>query len=1216
MHALRTLGRLARALLCAAALVALAAGVPAALWKIGQVLGPDLPGRSDLNLDLILKPDDGGIAFALLLGVGWLAWVAFVVSLLLEIPAALRGRTRRHRVRGLGWSQHLAAVLLGGLFLTASAGAAVAASTPASAASVATAPGPVASATLHPGAADSAPTTARSEAAAGPVYVVERGDSLWSIAEKVFQGDGSRWHDIAAANEDRVMPNGVVFDADRPIEVGWRLNLPAGAVAPATGVPAVPAEARSDTDPAPGSARTVTVEPGDTLSEIAERTLGDADRYPEIVDANRGVPQADGAALTDPDLIMPGWELKVPGAAAVAPPDTAPPAQAGPEGPAAEPAAPEQPSAGPETAPAPPTTEAPTAEAPAPQAPVETPQADAPSTQGPSVPGAVPDGAAAPAPAAAPQTPAPAAPQTAEAAKGSNDATLKTTVAVGSLLAAGLLGVIGFRRVLQQRRRRPQRRIPMPKPETAAFERQLRLDEDPVGIDFVDRALRTLAANAAQDGRALPPVEAVQISARGVTLHLGAPTPPLAPFTAVDGDAARWWCPSRGRVLLEEEAADLLPSPYPALVALGATTDGDLVLVDLEAIALLRLDGNANDVRDVMLALAVELAVSPLRDHAAVTVAGFGADLERIFPNRVAYLEDLAAAVDELRAHDALHRGALARSDAETLYSARLLDDGADVWTPLVVLSADGSGDDSGDAVVDETVANVLANRPRTGTAVVTDVRDRLDLPSAWTLPAAPGASAELPGLDLAVTLHRLDPNAYAQLLELVDTADRVDDLPAPAWTRLDETEAPLDRPRAVAAASADGAPDTGADENPHECGVEDTAGGDQDADDAHGALPAGASDWAADWTTAIPPLGGPRGTLVSAVPSEADDAPETDDAEDSRPAAAPQEGTDAPDEAAAWEQAWQDAGLPAPSPAADAAASGDTPAEVPQEDAADPAGEAPAAAGVTRILDVLIEPAELPDAPQIRVLGPVDIVGAQGRADSNRRRGLTELAAWLVLNPGRRREDLDDAIWPGHRVPPSTRNTSMSQLRKWMGRDPALDSTDPNAAYLPPVVGDQYAFSPSVSCDWHSFQELYRYGSNHRGPDADTALACALALVRGRPFADIDPAKYTWAEPFIQEMVSSVVDAAHELAERRLAVHDYHAAGVAIGKGLMAVPESELLYRDKFRVCAEAGDRAGLERAAAQLTKINDDLGTDPEQATVDLLNALLTGHRIASAM
>jgi nucleoid-associated protein YgaU len=47
------------------------------------------------------------------------------------------------------------------------------------------------------------------------------------------------------------------------------------------------------------------VKPGDTLSGIAQSMLGNANRWPEIFEANKDV-------ISNPSLILPGWKLRIP----------------------------------------------------------------------------------------------------------------------------------------------------------------------------------------------------------------------------------------------------------------------------------------------------------------------------------------------------------------------------------------------------------------------------------------------------------------------------------------------------------------------------------------------------------------------------------------------------------------------------------------------------------------------------------------------------------------------------------------------------------------------------------------------------------------------------------------------------------------------------------------------------------------------------------------
>ena len=56
-----------------------------------------------------------------------------------------------------------------------------------------------------------------------------------------------------------------------------------------------------------GSRTTYVVVEADSLSKIARREYGDANKWPAIYEANKHL-------ITDPDLIFPGQKLQIPGA--------------------------------------------------------------------------------------------------------------------------------------------------------------------------------------------------------------------------------------------------------------------------------------------------------------------------------------------------------------------------------------------------------------------------------------------------------------------------------------------------------------------------------------------------------------------------------------------------------------------------------------------------------------------------------------------------------------------------------------------------------------------------------------------------------------------------------------------------------------------------------------------------------------------------------------
>jgi nucleoid-associated protein YgaU/DNA-binding SARP family transcriptional activator len=1233
------------------ALLALLAGLPVLLWFLTGVLLPDGVSLDEITT-LMTSRNLGAPFFAVVMAGGWIGWAVFALCTLMEIPAQLRGRRPSLSMPSLG-VQRLAATLVGGVLLLLPAQAAMAApahSAPAPASSVSAAP--QAAPASAPQAAPAAPTSTS--------YTVQPRDSLTKIALQEL-GDASRWTEIAHANDGRTMTDGTKFSARGVLQPGWKLFMPKD-------------WKQQDQKAEPSGARPSehTVRPGETLSEIAENELGDAADYTDIARLNQGKQQADGRTFTDPDRIYPGWKLALP--------QTGPaPSQDKPAG--------EHPS-GKEDSPADQDADM---KAPSQQPDSQDRDAAGSDTDRDPMPSAPADSAPEQSAPASPEpeyaSPAPADPHTPAAEAASEDdgqSVAVTAAAVTSLFAAAVLAVLGARRAHQQRRRRHKRRIPMPAESTpsANLEQEMRNTSSADGLDLLHQALRTLAANCARTGRPLPEIEAARLDARGLELHLSAPAPAIAPFTESESNPSVWRCPARGATLLSPDEVRDINAPYPALVSIGETPEGDPVLVNLESIGLLQLHGATEDVAAVMLGMAVELASSALTDDTSLLVSGLGAELEDVFPARVQHHVALESALDELRAHDTLQRGALDASGADSLLSARLAADGGDTWIPQVLMCPTApSGAHA------EDLADLLASRPRTALAVITGAEGGLQLPGTWLVPAARGAEVELPGLDLTVTLQRLEADAYTPLLDLLAVASSAADVPAPAWAQEPGTASDSDTRLPHAPERDDSGLTEQATVGPSAPAVQvhvTTAAGDSAValPDFSGLAPH-ASDASAEGAReyeAEPNLDGglsPEAAGGGAGPQSESEA-WSDELTDAVVPGEPeppypvdeQEEPWAPDDGSALSPFVS--GAPAPATGdtppvlldADSEApvdfddvfaevlreqQGPSPFDVPEYDTDSGAEEsdsldgtvtgptdsvltadaAPGTATVqapetplarvtavtSSVLAALNTPPDPPAAPQIRVLGPVDVVGALGRVESNRRNSLTEIATWLVLHPRRNRHELDEAIWPGQRVYAGTRNTAISKLRTWLGRDPRLPADAPDSSYLPPVHNGVYAFNEDVTADWHQFKDLYLKGMHHQGEDADGALAHALALVRGRPFSDIDQSRYVWAEHDIQEMISAIVDVAHELAVRRMAVRDFRAAANAASVGLKCDIQAELLYRDLFQIYSETGDRAGLERTAHQLNRISTETGLDNSPETVALLNALLAANSLGAA-
>jgi len=225
--------------------------------------------------------------------------------------------------------------------------------------------------------------------------------------------------------------------------------------------------------------------------------------------------------------------------------------------------------------------------------------------------------------------------------------------------------------------------------------------------------------------------------------------------------------------------------------------------------------------------------------------------------------------------------------------------------------------------------------------------------------------------------------------------------------------------------------------------------------------------------------------------------------------------------------------------------------------------------------------PAVAPSGVEVRVLGPVELVGLLAPTG---RRAVDELLVFLALHPGRvfSSAELRSRIWAYPRREPTekTFRNTIYYLRKAL----------PSGACEVTPKGPK--LTELVSSDWGAFLSLV----DDAGATRSESLTAALGLVRGHPFAEVTgrggDSPYDWAyrDRLASEMESTVETVAHELAGAMLEDDDTEHARWAIDRGLRCLPESLLLYGDLVAVGAARDGVTGIERAMAEARRVLGD--------------------------
>lgn len=234
---------------------------------------------------------------------------------------------------------------------------------------------------------------------------------------------------------------------------------------------------------------------------------------------------------------------------------------------------------------------------------------------------------------------------------------------------------------------------------------------------------------------------------------------------------------------------------------------------------------------------------------------------------------------------------------------------------------------------------------------------------------------------------------------------------------------------------------------------------------------------------------------------------------------------------------------------------------------------------------------------PQVLLIGPADLLGANGPEPTRSRQQLVEVCAWLLEHPG----SAATAMAAGLSVAEGTRRSNLSRLRAWLG-----DAPD-GKPYLPDAYSGRILLHPGISSDWHQLQVLLRPGIDRVD---DSTLIAALELVRGAPVADAAPSQWHWAEELRTDISSALRDVGVVLAERALDRGDIDLARWAAARALVVAPEDELLLCARIRTEHRAGNVADVERLVNQVTRQARILGVDLLPETVLICQQAIEGR------
>ncbi|HEY7016371.1 MAG TPA: BTAD domain-containing putative transcriptional regulator [Streptosporangiaceae bacterium] len=574
----------------------------------------------------------------------------------------------------------------------------------------------------------------------------------------------------------------------------------------------------------------VTVHRGDCLWTIAQRYLGDGDRFREIVKLNLGHHMAGGQVFTDPAVIWAGWVLQLPARSST----TAATPTATPSAPAAH--------SGHASA--------------DPQFSSPHPGASAAGASVPAQPSAPAQEGTAPPSAPAQAAPAHAASAPATASRPAAAAEIPPAVVFGAgVLVGGATVALARMRRRQRQARRFGRRIPVPaSAPVITAERRLRAAEEfdpeaapllladaeygpfyaadeppgPAGdlpfypddadepawhpayhhagggedhalrqaypsgepgpahpvrsgrgqVTALRAALSQLGSGLVAAGQPIPEISGVRVHRSGLELLLDSPAgePPPLPFVVPGGrQGMAWQLELPRQVPLElADTGDLLPG----LLTAGTDPDGGYLLIDLEQLQVTTVDGPPDLAERVLATAAMELTTSQLAGWYDLILAGFP-ELGAV-DGRATSCDSLGEALDLLATKAVALRRRLGDTERADLRRRRLADPGDEDWALTLLVSRTAPSIGQMAMLLD------LASAPGGVAALVaggTAIPNGHPAPASFRLADDPARPGEIVGhlfpLRLDVTPQPLTRADYEALASLFATAADLQDVPA-----------------------------------------------------------------------------------------------------------------------------------------------------------------------------------------------------------------------------------------------------------------------------------------------------------------------------------------------------------------------------------------------------------------------------------------------------